>query len=379
MAKYQRILGHNKLKKRQTWRNVLLLLAMSIGLTICVTAVIIKVAWTQEHDTGRSAAGAEAMLNKFVDTGKKPSSFPINQLIDRSHRITIPDRNRTLAFLHIGKSGGSTISLLLRNGCMTAVDADAKPCEANRWLQNPGQTRETIASQRIQFYLHTPHVESGKMAEYYKRVSSVVVVARDPLERFVSAFLCRHPRNIDATRNRNVRIRKRAEREGVEPPIWAKQVWGGGDVEMDQVYRAAYMGCYPNVEELANCAASPSPSESDKASEIYTTRIRWVKRGSHSKEISLNCRDICQGIVSGENKYVHHVRFNYEAFLKDLPPENEIFVIRTMQLWQDWVDVNNMLGSNRNVEVPNKGSDEYVINARGSLPIRNNLSDHGRT
>mmetsp|Transcript_7630 Transcript_7630/g.16523 ORF Transcript_7630/g.16523 Transcript_7630/m.16523 type:complete len:237 (+) Transcript_7630:38-748(+) len=47
---------------------------------------------------------------------------PIDKLIDRSHRIKITDTDRTLAFVHIGKSGGSTISLLLRNGCMASAD-----------------------------------------------------------------------------------------------------------------------------------------------------------------------------------------------------------------------------------------------------------------
>lgn len=39
--------------------------------------------------------------------------------------------------------------------------------------------------------------------------------------------------------------------------------------------------------------------------------------------------------------------------------------------------MNNTLGANEDVEVPEQGSDEYVINAQGRLPIRNNMSTGG--
>lgn len=157
--------------------------------------------------------------------------------IDRSRRIEIPDKNRTLAFVHIGKSGGSTISLLLRNGCVQAVEGEA--CEAERWKKFPGKVgeTETIASQRIQFYLHTSNVDSGKLAEYYARVSSVVLVARDPLDRWISAFLFRHPDNIDALRERNASARDRAERHGQPPPIWAGRIFGVDGPRNDQIHR----------------------------------------------------------------------------------------------------------------------------------------------
>ena len=160
------------------------------------------------------------------------------EVIDRSKRIEVPDKDRSLAFVHIGKSGGSTISLLLRNGCIQAVDGE--DCEAERWKKFPGKVGEveTTASQRIQFYLHTGNVESGKMAEYYSRVSSVVVVARDPLDRWISAFLSRHPRNIDGLRMRSRTARLKAEMNGETPPIWAqKRVFGIDGPRNDQIHR----------------------------------------------------------------------------------------------------------------------------------------------
>ena len=218
-------------RRHSKCRLLLVMFTLLVAVLTYATTLVLNVASNNGIDSSRrlDVAGAAPIT---IATAADSS---MRHLVDRSHRVEIPDEKRTLAFVHVGKSGGSTISLLLRNGCMVAVDG--KDCEPDRWKKVPGQTHETIASQRIQFYLHTPHVESGKMAEYYRRVSTVVVVARDPVERFVSAFLCRHPKNIDATRVRNRRARMQAEAKGEEPPAWAKVVWGNGDVEADQYHR----------------------------------------------------------------------------------------------------------------------------------------------
>jgi hypothetical protein len=204
-------------------------------------------------------------------TASKQASTIIYKFIDRSKRIEVPDKDRKLAFLHIGKSGGSTISLLLRNGCISAVEGES--CEEERWRKFPGKVgeNETIASQRIQFYLHTHNVDSGKMAEYYSRISSLVVVARDPLDRWISAFLSRHPANIDTTRLINKAAITRARFNHVPPPIWAqKQVFGIDGVRNDQVHRVSYTGCYPNVQEFVDCATDMAIEK-----ELYHTRITW--------------------------------------------------------------------------------------------------------
>lgn len=64
--------------------------------------------------------------------------------------------------------------------------------------------------------------------------------------------------------------------------------------------------------------------------------------------------------------------------MEDLPPTTEVFVIRTKRLWEDWIDVNNLLGSTKPVTIPDKDSEGGKVNARGTLPIRNNLSKDGQ-
>ena len=44
----------------------------------------------------------------------------------------------------------------------------------------------------------------------------------------------------------------------------------------------------------------------------------------------------------------------------------------------DWRLVNRLLGSKRDVDIPDKGSDGNVVNAAGSVPVRNNLSFSSR-
>lgn len=64
--------------------------------------------------------------------------------------------------------------------------------------------------------------------------------------------------------------------------------------------------------------------------------------------------------------------------VKDLPAESEVFVLRTSKLWDDWLHINHMLGSKRSVDIPDTNSDEYVVNARGKMPVQSNMSRRGR-
>lgn len=234
--------GEKEKKLRQIIRSAVL-----VFFAIHSVSFILSVRMTSKHITGGVVHESlknfdgnianEAELPAAPVTIEDDTQASMYDVIDRSKRIEIPDKNRTLAFVHIGKSGGSTISLLLRNGCVQAVEG--KECEAERWKKFPGKVgeTETIASERIQFYLHTSNVDSGKMAEYYARVSSVVLVARDPLDRWISAFLFRHPDNIDALRERNAAARLRAQMKGQPPPIWAGRVFGVDGPRNDQIHR----------------------------------------------------------------------------------------------------------------------------------------------
>ncbi|KAL7469668.1 hypothetical protein ACHAXS_009924 [Conticribra weissflogii] len=230
----------------------------------------------------------------------------VDSLINRTKIVEIPDGQRKLAFVHIGKSGGSTISLLLRNGCHQSVDG--KPCEKRRWEKYPGSPGkvETIASKRIQFYLHTPAALSGKLAEYYSRITSIVMVGRDPLERFISAYLVSHPKNVDAVNRRNQQAIADAKARGETPPVWAKY-FPRRRTRGDEIQEQAYLGCYPNIDEYAKCLNRP------RGDYIYNATIRIPQ----IEQISLDCGQLARDIImQRDQSIVGHARWGYQSFRK---------------------------------------------------------------
>lgn len=67
-----------------------------------------------------------------------------------------------------------------------------------------------------------------------------------------------------------------------------------------------------------------------------------------------------------------------KAYLKELPSDKEVFVIRTKSLWQDWATVNNLLGATEDVPIPVSNDEGKVVNSQAKLPVKSNLSDEGR-
>ena len=109
---------------------------------------------------------------------------------------------------------------------------------------------------------------------------------------------------------------------------------------------------------------------------LYETRFKRKK--DHSEYITLNCRKICKEIANATSRHIHHIRLNYEAYLKDLPSDIEVFVIRTKHLWQDWRTVNDLLGSPTEVPIPESVDEGQVVNSQKNLPVKSNLSSNGQ-
>ena len=100
--------------------------------------------------------------------------------------------------------------------------------------------------------------------------------------------------------------------------------------------------------------------------------------GRHTEFVTLNCREICKEIANATSRHIHHIRLNYEAYLKDLPSDKEVFVIRTKKLWEDWVTINNLLGSPSDVPIPRSIDEGQVINSQRRLPVTSNLNSEGQ-
>ncbi len=103
--------------------------------------------------------------------------------------LPLPPEPTMGAFLHIGKTGGSTIQQLLRNGCSYSMK---KPCKS---YDDFPESKENIIS-KLTTYYHTNEFSiklrfDDRKAEY----KFFVITLRDPLERAISSFLYSHPSN----------------------------------------------------------------------------------------------------------------------------------------------------------------------------------------
>ena len=138
------------------------------------------------------------LIHMFSDSGQsqslqpsrvhsQPSPLQPSQQ-DYYLRATLPPRNSstdTIGFVHVGKTGGSTITTMIRNGC-NSFAADG-PCHANI-------THESHISKLVEHYYHVPDFWRLPTSNHQKFLVSV----RDVYDRTVSALLYQHPDNAKA-------------------------------------------------------------------------------------------------------------------------------------------------------------------------------------
>ncbi len=192
--------------------------------------------------------------------------------------------------VHIGKTGGSTLSLLLRNGCHSFM---RHPCY--------NISNESPASRLIEKYYHVP--DFGLLRE--SQHDFYVITARDPLDRAVSAFVYDHIRNRDA-RNETM------------------------DPMQRERYEAAYV-CFPTLEVFA---AYLKGNSSD------------FHYPYHRKEVHPeSCRDLARAAFHGHVRIYSHLYFSLERIRSFIPEiKNRVFfLIRQERLWDDWIQTNRIL------------------------------------
>lgn len=274
MTRNKTLLRHQgSINRDQRWHRLLVRFLGTIGI---VGLMAFDSELSLENDNDAAKFDDKRVLRTLHDSS-------VDSLIDRSNRVEIPDDQRELAFVHIGKSGGTTISHLLRNGCHQSVDNE--PCEERRWENFPGSAGkdETIASKRIKYYLHTPAAKRGKLEWAYNHTTSIVMVGRNPLERFVSAFLVTHPKNVEV----------------LKPPNWYA-------VKKVPIHDAAFEGCFPNIEEFARCL------NQRKGQNVYNVTATDL----YDKTITMDCAELSRDIIMQKEPFViPHARWGYQSFV----------------------------------------------------------------
>ena len=250
------------------------------------------------------------------------------------------NNNRSLpsaGFVHIGKTAGSTLSLLLRNGCHSFVP---KPCQNVTEPESP-------VSKIVDNYYHVPDFHTLPESQHDIYILSI----RDVFERTLSSFLYLHPQNV---RHYHVQLSRHMLRQ---LPIAYK--------------------CFPTLESWA----------------ILQTNEACFYPDRHNVVNATNCTRLACGGLHGKVRPYVHLYFNYQNLYAKLPlnRNRQLYVIRKEKLWQDWKTVNDMLGErdDRNGKTAaandtpdNKANDATEIAARNithlDLPVGKELSKVAR-
>lgn len=243
--------------------------------------------------------------------------------------ITMPPRDSSLhtaGFVHIGKTGGSTISTLLRNGCTSFVGGSCRNI-----------THETVVSKYVEHYYHVP--DFWRLPE--TKHEAFIISIRDPFDRSVSSLLYHHPRNAEVYQLRQTK----------------KQLYYGP---------LAY-SCFPTLEDFAQLMEGSSINCN------YPYHQRDV--------VADDCTGLACAVLHGKVRLFSHLFFNYRNIVyTKLPmePQRKIYVLRQEYLWDDWRQVNKLLGQTEEVVVP-RDSSKNLRNISGiALPVSRDISVDGR-
>ncbi len=240
-----------------------------------------------------SAPGSQKQLNHDIDN--RLSKYNLTLTSHQARKKIFSDDDRVIAFLHIGKTSGSTLSVNIRRGCHECC-MQACTGRIDGWTPN-----ETIASQRIKSYYHKEYIPHNKLEE----ITTIVTAVRNPISRFLSAFAYEHPINSRVT---NL--------------IHSRQAW-------------EQLSCFPKLSHLVKAAMGHAEIRWNKA-HINALReqakqanmVQFGKRYKRPKTIQevvpINCTElamttfgriettseISQSIVNGSHPFVNHMTFD---------------------------------------------------------------------
>ena len=249
---------------------------------------------------------------------------------EKSHIRLDPKRqNRTFFFVHLGKAGGSTLTLNVRTLCNQKRNKRERRNCAKRI---DSSDNEMILSRRIIGRMHDT-VWNPKSA--MKRATSWLWVVRDPFDRLSSAFYAQHVEN---------------SRSRCDHPSRRK----------DQGYEF-YCLCFRHVQDWITELASPNET--------------MAVLPNSNKTVS--CTELGRNMILGINRVRRaHVNMNFGYYKKqsmNLFPSKEVAVVRTEHMWDDLQQIEHWLGGNASVNASTQvtdthGSEKFALKSKISDP-----------
>ena len=273
------------------------------------------------------------------------------------------------AFVHIAKTGGSTLSVTqLRNGCHSFAMAS---CE-NKEIAN-----ETFVS-KLTTYYHIPDFhnqtdglfsdQKGQKHKFY------LLTVRDPFDRTISSFLFEHPANAKVDPLRRDTTPRRARRY------------------------AQYYRCAPTLEAFAFLLGGVynriGSTTNSTGSNDYCTDMIMIRYGGGRWEnippvLRMDVTFIVRGLIGTDDKakdttnykswYNENDKGNGNEDINDSSWKNKtLLVVRKEHLNDDWISANRYLGQDdQTISVPKtKFRDSSTV--RRPVGGASELSEEGR-
>ena len=208
------------------------------------------------------------------------------------------------ALLHVGKTGGSTLSWQLRNGCHSFVPT---PCKTI----SPSQGYQESHISKLTTYYHTPN-----FAKLHKRYYKfVVVTTRDPMARTLSAFTYMHPRNKIAR-----------------------------NATSSEMLTRFFEPCFPSMDSFVD-ALGVTENHCCENEENY--------RSTEKPNDITDCRTLARLAWQHQLESLSHFYFDLQNVARRINGWNTeqgdvaVLVVRQEALWEDWISANAWLGQDR--------------------------------
>ncbi|MGK3740236.1 MAG: hypothetical protein ACI90V_007085 [Bacillariaceae sp.] len=256
----------------------------------------------------------------------------------------------TIGYIHIGKTGGSTISNLLRNGCNSFSSSGNIPC-------HPNIPNETIISKLVEYYYHVPDFFRLPTSNHQNYIISI----RDPFDRTISSLLYHHPDNV---KYYNI---KETQKQKYYGPI-------------------VYHKCFPTLEIFSSLLTGDT-TETNSCNYPYPPSYMEIG----------NCTEFACAAIHGKIRFFVHLFFNYRNILYTKLPtlttntttstnsdpkeqqqrQRQIYVIRQEYLENDWSIINKLFGESGVVGIPTATTSFRNISGI-KLPVTRDISLEGR-
>lgn len=275
-------------------------------------------------------------------TGEYEYSLDEDHDPPRPSSKAIPNLNRKISYIHVGKAGGSSVSCSIREARKYGV---AKHCEKSHF--NEPFYNETAISQQVDCYSHYNY-----QGICYGEGRSYLYNVRNPIRRIKSWYLYEHFLNQPKTQSN-----------------FKNRMAHCGNIMLGT--------CYKDFDHLASIGLSGTRPDFDSKQ----TMLRVATNLTADE-----CSKWAWATITGEVPASYHNAFNYDWYFSPMLEKkylrSEVFVLRVEHLDKDWEVIDKLVGGDgktlaSDVMPASVGSNVNVAKDK-DLPVRNStLSDLG--